>query len=75
MPLPPHFIPTWLIIHVRLRYVVKLVPAIIAIAVGGCMELSPTNMQAGLILWTCGLGSLAWEACFLDDTWQHSHFK
>jgi hypothetical protein len=68
-------IPAWLIIYVRLRYVVKLFPAIIAIAVGGCMELSPTNKQASLILWMCGLVSLAWEAYFLHDMWQHSHFK
>jgi hypothetical protein len=68
-------IPAWLVIYVRLRYVVKLFPAIVAIAVGGCLELSATNKQANLILWTCGLGSLVWEGYFLHDMWLHSHFK
>jgi hypothetical protein len=68
-------IPAWLIIYIRLRYVVKLFPAIVAIAVGGCLELSTTNKRANLILWSCGLGTLAWEAYFLQDMWLHSHFK
>ena len=68
-------IPAWLIIHIRLRYVVKLFPAIIAIAVGGSLELSSTNKRVNLMLWICGIGSLAWEAYFLQDMWQHSHFK
>lgn len=68
-------IPAWLIIYVRLRYVVKLFPAIVAIAVGGCLELNATNKRANLILWTCGLGTLAWEVYFLQDMWLHSHFK
>jgi len=68
-------IPAWLVIYVRLRYVVKLFPAIIAIAVGGCLELSGTNKWANPVLWTCGISSLAWEAYFLRDMWQYSHFK
>ncbi|KEF41186.1 MAG: hypothetical protein ER33_12865 [Cyanobium sp. CACIAM 14] len=68
-------IPAWLIIYVRIRYVVKLFPAIVAIAAGGCMELSATNRRAKLVLWACGIGTLAWEAYFLQDMWQYSHFK
>jgi hypothetical protein len=68
-------IPAWLVIYVRLRYVVKLFPAIVAITVGGCLELSATNKHANLILWSCGLGSLVWEGYFLHDMWLHSHFK
>jgi hypothetical protein len=68
-------IPAWLVIYIRLRYVAKLFPAIVVIAVGGCLELSATNKRANLILWSCGLGTLAWEAYFLQDMWLHSHFK
>jgi hypothetical protein len=68
-------IPAWLIIFIRIRYVVKLFPAIVAIAVGGCLELSETNKRANLILWSCGIGTLLWQAYFLQDMWQHSHFK
>ena len=68
-------IPAWLVIYVRLRYVVKLFPAFVAIAVGGCLELSASNKRANLILWSCGIGTLAWEAYFLQDMWLLSHFK
>ncbi len=68
-------IPAWLIISIRIRYVAKLFPAIIALAVGGSLELSSTNKRANLILWICGIGSLAWEAYFLQDMWKYSHFK
>ncbi|WP_254953665.1 hypothetical protein [Cyanobium sp. Cruz-8H5] len=68
-------IPAWLVIYVRLRYVVKLFPAIVVIVVGGCHELSTTNKWAKPILWTCGIGTLAWEGYFLRDMWQYSHFK
>jgi hypothetical protein len=68
-------IPAWLIIFIRIRYVVKLFPAIVAIAVGGCLELSATNNRANLILWSCGIGTLIWQSYYLQDMWQHSHFK
>ncbi len=68
-------IPAWLIIYIRIRYVVKLFPAIVAIAVGGCLELSATNRKAKGILWACGIGTLAWETYFLQNMWQYSHFK
>jgi hypothetical protein len=68
-------IPAWLIIFVKIRYVAKLFPAIVAVAVGGCIELSSTNKRANQILWACGIGTLLWEAYFLQDMWQYSHFK
>jgi hypothetical protein len=68
-------IPAWLIIFIRIRYVVKLFPAIVAIAIGGCLELSATNKRANLIHWSCGIGTLIWQAYLLQDMWQHSHFK
>jgi hypothetical protein len=68
-------IPAWLIIFVKIRYVAKLFPAIVAIAVGGCLELSATNRLATRILWAFGLGTLLWEAWFLQDMWQYSHFR
>jgi hypothetical protein len=55
--------------------VAKLFPAIVAIGVGGCIELSATNRRATRILWACGLGTLLWEAWFLQDMWQYSHFR
>ncbi len=68
-------IPAWLIIYIRIRYVVKFFPAIVALAIGGCLELSNINKRANLILWVSGIGTLAWESYFLQDMWKFSHFK
>ena len=68
-------LPAWLVIYVRLRYAVKIVAPMVAIALAGCLELSHHDRRYARLAWACGIGSILWQLYYFNDMAIYSHFK
>ena len=58
-------LPSWLVIYVRMRYIAKVLPAIIAGTIAGSLELSRNNKQGNN-----GLLRVTWISAILTIAWQ-----
>jgi hypothetical protein len=67
-------LPAWLFTYVRIRYLVKLFPAFIALTVAGCEELIPTRRWMSTLLWLSGIGTILWQLIYFNQVWRDSHW-
>jgi hypothetical protein len=68
-------LPAWMFSYVRIRYLVKLFPAFIALTISGCEELEPSLPWIGKILWSSGIGTILWQLKYFNDMWMFSHWR
>ena len=61
----------------RIRYFVKLWPAFATLAVAGCDQLtwSRGSRISAILLWTCGLATIAIQLYYFQDMWINSHYR
>jgi hypothetical protein len=67
-------IPAWLLSYVRIRYLIKFFPAIIALAIAGCEELRNYRSWVNGMVWASGIGTILWQLIYFNDVWARSHF-
>jgi hypothetical protein len=68
-------LPSWLVIYVRMRYIAKVLPALIAGTIAGCLELSQSDNQTNKSLSNKGLRNkgllrMTWISAILTIAWQ-----
>jgi hypothetical protein len=68
-------LPTWLVIFMRIRYAVKIVVPLVAVALSGCLELGHHDRRYVKLAWACGIGSIIWQLYYFNDMAIESHFK
>jgi hypothetical protein len=61
----------------RIRYFVKLWPAFATLAAAGCDQLtwSRGSRISAIILWSCGLATIAIQLFYFKDMWINSHYR
>jgi hypothetical protein len=68
-------LPAWMFSYVRIRYLVKLLPAFTALTISGCEELMPSLPWIGRMLWASGIGTILWQLRHFNDIWIFSHWR
>jgi hypothetical protein len=63
-------LPSWLVIYVRMRYIAKVLPALIAGTIAGCLELSQSDNLSNKGLSNNGLLRMTWISAILTIAWQ-----
>ena len=68
-------LPSWLVIYVRMRYIAKVLPALIAGTIAGCLELSQSDNLTNKSLSNKGLSNkgllrMTWISAILTIAWQ-----
>ena len=61
----------------RIRYFIKLWPAFVALVAGGCDQLtwSKGMKSSAVLLWSCGLVTIAIQLFYFQDMWMNSHYR
>lgn len=54
-------LPAWLVIFVRMRYIAKSLPLVIAVTIACALELAPKRKVYLRLVWLCGLSSILWQ--------------
>ncbi len=67
--------PAWLLAYIRVRYWVKLFPAVIAIVACCCLALDNNRSRYKLLFWICGITTIILQLVFLPSIYQHSQFQ
>jgi hypothetical protein len=67
--------PAWLLAYIRLRYLVKLFPAIIAIVALCCLSLEVKKKGYKSLYWMSGISTIVWQLIWLPSMYQQSQFQ
>lgn len=67
-------LPAWLLSYVRIRYLVKLFPAFIILAISGCEELVPSRPWISKLLWASGIGTIFLQLIYFNEIFVKSHY-
>jgi hypothetical protein len=60
-------LPSWLVIFVRMRYIAKVLPVIIAGTIAGSIELSRNNRGLVRVTWISAILTIAWQMLRLSS--------
>ena len=59
------FLPAWLVIYVRMRYIAKVLPIVTTATIASALELSQRRKIYLPLVWVCGLSTILWQALSL----------
>lgn len=58
-------LPAWLVIFVRMRYIAKILPLLVAVTIACAVELAAKRKIYLKLVWLCGLSSILWQVTSL----------
>ncbi|MFN6133241.1 MAG: hypothetical protein ACK46L_10140 [Synechococcaceae cyanobacterium] len=67
-------LPAWLFAFVRIRYMAKLYPAIICLALAGSLSITPSQDRRRWLIWLPALLTLLLQMFGIKSMWMHSHY-
>ena len=68
-------VPAWLFAYVRIRYFVKLFPAVIGFSIANTEDQQATQRWILPVTFLCGIGTIIWQLMYFNEMWLHSHWK